>query len=227
MIALSEYLRNHGYSADVHTRIPGIWEKLGRLYNLDLIDERENQLDFGEDESGEDKFLEFSLPEDEFGEMMWIRGQVASEAVSSPPQIHAPPPDLPAPKKRKRGEAASRASTVEDTDEAQTSPPPSSATRPGRGRGGRRGGGRGRGRGRESSERQASKETTAEPTDQEELEETGDEGDEEEAETAEETTEEKDGSPSPRPTRGRGKGSRGGGTARGQGKSRRGRKRGK
>ncbi|KFY58572.1 hypothetical protein V497_04755 [Pseudogymnoascus sp. VKM F-4516 (FW-969)] len=224
MIALSEYLRNHGYKADVHTRIPGIWEKLGRLYNLELIDERENTLDFAEDESGEDKFLEFSLPEHEFGEMMWTRGQVTSEALSSPPQISAPPPDLPPPKKRKRGEAASnRASTVEDTDDAQTSPPPSSATRPGRGRGGRRGRGRGVGRGRESSERQPSKETTAEPTDQEEVEETGDDGEDDEGETAEETAE--DGSPSPQPasTRGRGKGTRGGG--RGQGKSRRGRKR--
>ncbi|KFY15834.1 hypothetical protein V492_01727 [Pseudogymnoascus sp. VKM F-4246] len=223
MIALSEYLRNHGYKADVHTRIPGIWEKLGQLYNLELIDERENSLDFADDETGEEKFLEFSLPEDEFGEMMWTRGQVSSEALSSPPQINAPP-DLPPPKKRRRGEATSnRASTVEDTDDAQTSPPPSSATRPGRGRGGRRGRGRGAGRGRESSERQPSKETTAEPTDQEEVDETGDDGEDEEAETAEETAE--DGSPSPQPasTRGRGKGSRGGG--RGQGKSRRGRKR--
>lgn len=42
MIAISENLRNHGYtsSRDDHTRIPGIWEKLNSLYNLEALDER-------------------------------------------------------------------------------------------------------------------------------------------------------------------------------------------
>ena len=42
MIAISENLRNHGYtsSRDDHTRIPGIWEKLRSLYNLEALDER-------------------------------------------------------------------------------------------------------------------------------------------------------------------------------------------
>ena len=42
MIAISENLRNHGYTAakDDHTRIPGIWEKLNGLYNLEALDER-------------------------------------------------------------------------------------------------------------------------------------------------------------------------------------------
>ena len=42
MIAISENLRNHGYTAakDDHTRIPGIWEKLKGLYNLEALDER-------------------------------------------------------------------------------------------------------------------------------------------------------------------------------------------
>lgn len=42
MIAISQHLRNHGYtsSKDSHTRIPGIWQKLGSLYNLEALDER-------------------------------------------------------------------------------------------------------------------------------------------------------------------------------------------
>jgi len=42
MIAISENLRNHGYTSshDDHTRIPGIWEKLNSLYNLEALDER-------------------------------------------------------------------------------------------------------------------------------------------------------------------------------------------
>ena len=42
MIAISENLRNHGYTSakDDHTRIPGIWEKLHGLYNLEALDER-------------------------------------------------------------------------------------------------------------------------------------------------------------------------------------------
>lgn len=42
MISISENLRNHGYSSpqNAHTRIPGIWEKLGTLYNLEMLDAR-------------------------------------------------------------------------------------------------------------------------------------------------------------------------------------------
>lgn len=42
MLAISEYMRSQGYApADAeHTRIPGIWEKLGTLYNLPALDER-------------------------------------------------------------------------------------------------------------------------------------------------------------------------------------------
>lgn len=42
MVAISENLRNHGYTSakDDHTRIPGIWEKLNGLYNLEALDER-------------------------------------------------------------------------------------------------------------------------------------------------------------------------------------------
>jgi MRG-binding protein len=42
MIAISQQLRNHGVAGEneAHTSIPGIWKKLGTLYNLDAIDER-------------------------------------------------------------------------------------------------------------------------------------------------------------------------------------------
>lgn len=45
MIALSEHLRNHGYNGyssppNTHTKIPGIWKKLGSLYNLEVLDFR-------------------------------------------------------------------------------------------------------------------------------------------------------------------------------------------
>ena len=46
MIAISQHLRNHGYTSakDDHTRIPGIWQKLEKLYNLDALDERVGRL---------------------------------------------------------------------------------------------------------------------------------------------------------------------------------------
>lgn len=42
MLAISEHLKSQGYApfnAD-HMRIPGIWKKLGTLYNLEALDER-------------------------------------------------------------------------------------------------------------------------------------------------------------------------------------------
>lgn len=40
MLAISEHLKSQGYATDEHTRIPGIWKKLGTLYNLPALDER-------------------------------------------------------------------------------------------------------------------------------------------------------------------------------------------
>jgi hypothetical protein len=171
-----QFLRNHGYdpSAEPHTRIPGIWEKLSRLYNLEAIDERENSFD-GEEDNIVEKYLEFSLPEEEFHDMMWVRGKAASDAPSSPPQLHEPPK-----KRRKRGD---RASTVDDTDDARSSPAPQSTSKatPRPTRGGRRASGRIKADGQE---RLASKDTT---TDHEEEEENEEESfNEEEAEEQEE-----------------------------------------
>lgn len=54
MIAISQHLRNHGYTSakDDHTRIPGIWEKLGKYYNLDALDERVGRLMLGGADNG-------------------------------------------------------------------------------------------------------------------------------------------------------------------------------
>jgi MRG-binding protein len=124
MIALSEHLRNHGYdpTIETHTQIPGIWKKLNTLYNLDIIDERENSLFDYED--GDDQYLDFELPE-EYEEPMFMKGKRSpSEAGSSPPRLDRSP-SLPPARKRKRGDTViqkNRASTVDDTDEARTSP---------------------------------------------------------------------------------------------------------
>lgn len=86
MIAISEHLRNHGYdpTVDKHTRIPGIWEKLRILYNMDIIDARENPINDGEDGK---HFIDFNLPV-EYEETMWKRAvRGPSEAASSPPLL--------------------------------------------------------------------------------------------------------------------------------------------
>ena len=138
MIAISEHLRNHGYDPRVekHTRIPAIWQKLKTLYDMDVIDERENSFDYDEDPA--EKYLEFKLHGDDFEDMMWTRGRhsAASEAASSPQQFDRPPSVQPT-RKRKRGDTVTRnrASTVDDTDEPRTSPaqssPPPRSTRSG------------------------------------------------------------------------------------------------
>ena len=192
MIALSEYLRNHGYD-EKHTRIPGIWEKLKTMYNMEMIDEREDTFDDEGEEGDEDTppFVDFELPEEEYGLETFMRGKRSpSEAPSSPPRLErssSPPPTM----RRKRGEAAShpktRASTVEDTDEARTSPP-AKTTRAGRSS--TRSQVRAK---RGSTSRAPSKDTTMD-------EDEGAEETEETAEEEEEAAEEK--SASPRPARG-------------------------
>lgn len=209
MIAISEYLRNHGYNPEIHehTRIPGIWEKLSTLYNLPIIDERENSFDYEDDV--EQKFLEFKLPEDDFDDLMWNRGKAReSEARSSPPQLNRSPSPQ-ASKKRKKGETVvkPRASTVDDTDDAKESPARSPQPRVGRsGRGGNRSSGRTK---VEQNSRQPSKDTTADEDE---------EGHDEEGEEDEEA-EEEDSTPSPKASRASGRG-RGGASSKAQGSTR-------
>lgn len=221
MIALSEHLRNHGYDPKihVHTRIPGIWKKLGTLYNLEVIDERENSFDYAEEDTMEKKYLEFTLPEEDFGDMMWRSRIAPGTAGSSPSRLHeASEPTEPL-KKRKReiiNASRARASTVEDTDEVKTSPVPSPAAKPGRAaRSGKRSSSRLKA---DPSDRQASKDTTADEVDEDRDEKLDmmdivddDHEDEEDGE---------DGTPSPRTSRSAAKAAKGGMQARAQSSTR-------
>jgi MRG-binding protein len=145
MIALSEHLRNHGYDpqVDQHTRIPGIWKKLRTLYNLDIIDDRENSFEYEED--SEDKYKEFKIPNDlNMEHEMFMRGkrpeaQTPSEVGSSPPRLFERSPSPRENRKRKRDLATKGEGTgsIADTDEVPTSPvaassPAAKTTRSGR-----------------------------------------------------------------------------------------------
>ncbi|MCJ1270311.1 hypothetical protein MMC22_010207 [Lobaria immixta] len=135
MVAISQHLRNHGYTSqqDDHTRIPYIWEKLKNLYNLDALDERENFLGDLRPEDGDstkEPFCQFSLPYDEYGELMFAK-RLAPEGSFSPPSLQRQP----------SGESDNetrRQSTIDDTDD-QPSPTSAIGQRPSRGtRGSRR-----------------------------------------------------------------------------------------
>ena len=197
MISLSEHLRNHGYDPRViqHTRIPGVWAKLRTLYNMDIIDDRENSFDYEEDVK--DKFLDFKLPDEDFEEVKFMRGkrvgsEAGSSARSSPPRIKRSPSPR-ATKKRRRGEMPSkpRDASVADTDEPRTSPirssPPKATTRS------RRNTNRsvGRVQGESGSSRQQSKDTMVDEEVNEEAEDV--EGDDEEAEELVEEEEDEEG----------------------------------
>jgi hypothetical protein len=46
MVAISEFLKINGYgpASGEHLGIPGIWKKLGTLYNLEALNERVSKL---------------------------------------------------------------------------------------------------------------------------------------------------------------------------------------
>ncbi|KAI9718588.1 MAG: hypothetical protein M1812_004039 [Candelaria pacifica] len=124
MIAISQQLRNHGYTSqqDSHTKIPGIWEKLGTLYNLEALDERDNSLaEEDAEEEGEPAkaaYFPFELPEEDYGDLMFDR-RLAPDGSSSPSSMQET--QTPAQKRKAKSEAsttgARRASTIEDTEE--------------------------------------------------------------------------------------------------------------
>ncbi|MCJ1426722.1 hypothetical protein MMC29_004625 [Sticta canariensis] len=130
MVAISQHLRNHGYTSqrDDHTRIPYIWEKLRNLYNLDALDERENflgDLRLDDGDRIKEPFCQFSLPEDEYGEMMFAK-RLAPEGSFSPPSLQGQP----------SGESdvgTRRQSTIDDTDDLRSSPASAIGQRPSRG----------------------------------------------------------------------------------------------
>ncbi|RAL11105.1 uncharacterized protein BO97DRAFT_104635 [Aspergillus homomorphus CBS 101889] len=122
MIAISEFMKSQGYAPAnaEHTRINGIWKKLGTLYNLPALDEREDSLitDTSDEVDGtRELYCPFELPEDEYGELMFER-RLAMEG--------SPSPDPSGPAESRRG------STVADTDEPRSSPAPSRGRKPGR-----------------------------------------------------------------------------------------------
>lgn len=128
IIAISEHLRNHGFDPfkNPHTRIPGIWAKLRTFYDLDAIDERENSLDPPEEWGKPRRYKDFSLPRDDYGDLML---QAALAPPGDPPSSPAEwDPNEPSDerKKRKRTEAGTktRSSTVEDTDNETSAPSP-------------------------------------------------------------------------------------------------------
>ncbi|KAJ6145739.1 hypothetical protein N7470_009634 [Penicillium chermesinum] len=91
MIAIADYLQSQGFgpSNGEHMQIPGIWKKLGTLYNLEALDERENPVYTGwngeeDDEDGEsDWYCPFELPYEEYGDLMFAR-RLAEDGSSSP-----------------------------------------------------------------------------------------------------------------------------------------------
>ncbi|MCJ1256484.1 hypothetical protein MMC24_004305 [Lignoscripta atroalba] len=130
MIAISQQLRNHGYTSprDDHTRIPGIWEKLGTLYNLEALDEREDS--FGEGSSDDsdprkEPFVQFNLPEDDFGDAMFAR-RLASPGTFSPPSLSHQ-------LSNESIYGVRRPSTIDDTEEPRSSPASARGQRPARG----------------------------------------------------------------------------------------------
>ena len=104
MMALSQYLRSHGHNAD-HTRIPGIWAKLGTLYNLPILDERVlnptalltrhtlTQLqedtgigDWNPEDPEAPNWYPFVLPPEDYSSLQWAQ-RIADPSASSPPAL--------------------------------------------------------------------------------------------------------------------------------------------
>ncbi|CAK7230403.1 hypothetical protein SEUCBS140593_007577 [Sporothrix eucalyptigena] len=166
MIAISEHLRCRGFDPDVyqHTRIPGIWKELGNEYELETINDRDNNLDYVDEtdtEAIESRFKEFCLPLADYRDDMLERALADDDddsAASSPAQWR---PDSPLPpsrggvasggqpaaaaaassksnaKKRKRGDISAlrtRSSTIDSSELASSVPSPAAT-----GRGARRG----------------------------------------------------------------------------------------
>ncbi|KAJ9608096.1 hypothetical protein H2200_007084 [Cladophialophora chaetospira] len=242
MIAIRDDLLTTGLISpdDAHTSIAGIWRKLGTLYDLEKLDEREDSIiadtvpvgggskgsttDGG---GGDEYWREFELPRDEFEELMWQKRFAPADSASA---VGSSRPGSPATVGTEKNR---RESTVADTDEPRSSPVSVS------GRTGAAGRGRGRAKGGRLSKLQNELETESaggsakgsrrtskapsvvEPED-EVMEDVDDEGEEETGEEEDEESEEQDEeeSGSKRGTASK----RGRGSAR-RGRSRRGRRR--
>ena len=113
MMAIAKDFQSHGFTAPniEHTRPTGIWAKLETLYDLEVLDERENhhlgilatpsdteqsgQGDEDEEDNAEDdddgenpwRKRDFGLPDDEFEEMAFAKRLEDEEGPSSPEAI--------------------------------------------------------------------------------------------------------------------------------------------
>jgi MRG-binding protein len=114
MLAIHDYMISQGVvnPADEHTRIPGIWQKLGTLYDLPTLDEREDSImNDGIDENGAvvEYYRPFDLPDSQFEDQKDQKFQHARDPDGSES------PEL---------QMSRRESTIADTDEPRSSPAP-------------------------------------------------------------------------------------------------------
>jgi MRG-binding protein len=106
MMAIQHQLHSHGFTSHnlPHTRIPGIWEKLDSLYDLETLDHRENAAvgilatpsdtdeEAEEEEQGQEQWdpawrkHDFDLPDDDYKELAWRR-RYEDDRPSSPEAI--------------------------------------------------------------------------------------------------------------------------------------------
>lgn len=111
IIAIHNYMISQGVvsAQDEHTTIPGLWTKLGSLYNLPILDEREDSiLNSSSDENASpgELYHPFDLADSEFSALKFER-RINLDGSESPALINS-----------------RRESTVADTDEPRSSPAP-------------------------------------------------------------------------------------------------------
>ena len=204
MIAIHNYMVGQGVvsSEDEHTSIPGLWTKLGSLYNLPILDEREDSiLQSSSDENGSpgELYCPYELPDNEYGALKFQK-RINPDGSKSPALLNS-----------------RRESTITNTDEPGSSPAPVHRG----GRATRRGGRVSKLQQEAGNTRRTSK--AASVTADEPMEDAGREGEDEESSDEEDADEEAEPSPKPKGSaRGRGssrsRGSRGRGGARARGR---------
>lgn len=117
IIAIHNYMIGQGVVSpdDEHTSIPGLWIKLHSLYNLPILDDREDSImHSSSDENGSpgDPYRPYELADNEYGALKFDK-RINLDGSKSPALLNS-----------------RRESTIADTDEAASSPAPG-------GRGGR------------------------------------------------------------------------------------------
>ncbi|KAK6435518.1 hypothetical protein LTR95_008290 [Oleoguttula sp. CCFEE 5521] len=235
MLQLRKYLLDNGYiqPRTAHTRPAGIWEKLGGLYDLAALDEREDARQLSDVPGVEDAESEedgdadvyslaenkihnetFVLPDDDYGEAMWKRRLPDAKASREESESPAILPEL---NFMEKPPGAFVPSFSVEADEPAVTPAKAAS---GRGRGRPRGRGRGAAAAAPATTRRSKRQASSEFAEDEE------EGDGSTiAEGEEESSEGEEGSaestPAPRTgqrARGRERGVRGSGRGRGRGR---------